>query len=291
LHPDQVVPRERTFDVIVGGGFVDPTGRADRQGRIADVGPDRLLHIRGHGGGALMVAPSPVQLFADTIGAAIAKTVRERAFYENGAEQAFVLSLPPEVTPEQAEEFSELWHETYGGPRNSGKTPVAGGGAQPKPIALTQRDSQFIESMALSVEDAARIFNVTPSLLGVQRSDRPLSPEHEEDRWLRYGLGPRLERIEAAAKLDPDLFPAGARVYPAFDTDQTVRGDITTESEMLVREVQAGIRLVDEARALRGLPPLPDGQGQVPQITPVGGAPNQTPPPPPSGDEEDDDAP
>jgi hypothetical protein len=38
--------------------------------------------------------------------------------------------------------------------------------------------------------------------------------------------------------------------------------------------IQNGSELVDEARADNGRPPLPNGAGQIPQITPVGGAPN-----------------
>jgi len=53
---------------------------------------------------------------------------------------------------------------------------------------------------------------------------------------------------------------------------------------VLIGEVQAGIRLVDEARRVLGLDELPDGIGKIPQITPVGGAPNSALPlPKPAG--------
>jgi hypothetical protein len=44
--------------------------------------------------------------------------------------------------------------------------------------------------------------------------------------------------------------------------------------------VQAGIWLPDEARANDGLNELPGGIGRVVQVTPVGGAPNDSGPPP-----------
>jgi hypothetical protein len=91
---------------------------------------------------------------------------------------------------------------------------------------------------------------------------------------LRFGLGPDLHRIEDGLSSDEQLFPPGAQTYPLFNTDGFVRGDVQTESTILIGEVQAGIRTPDEARAARGLPPLPDGVGAIPQITPVGGAPN-----------------
>lgn len=296
LHPDQVEHTHRgvggccEWNVYVGGGFVDPTGR-DKPGRLEGVRARDILHVRGHGGGALCIAPSPLELFADAIAAASAKTKRERAYYERGAFSEFMLAFPPEMTSEQAREFRELWEESYAGARNAGRTPVVGGGPNVVPIGLSQREAQFVESVGLSVEDAARIFNVPPSLLGVQKSDRLLSPEHEEDRWLRYGLGPRLERIEAAFAADPDLFPPGARVRPRFDTSEAIRGDLKTESELLVAQKQAGILTANEARAYRGLPPVEGGDAL--QKTPVGGAPGDTgddaPPPSQDGTDNSDD--
>ncbi len=93
--------------------------------------------------------------------------------------------------------------------------------------------------------------------------------------WLRFGLGPELERIESTLAADDDLFPSqGRSIYPQFDTEGFVRGDIGTEATVMQGFVQAGILTPDEARALKGYPPHPKGVGAIPQITPVGGAPN-----------------
>jgi hypothetical protein len=69
--------------------------------------------------------------------------------------------------------------------------------------------------------------------------------------------------------------------------------DPKVKADVQHQQVQDGLRLVDELRALDGygpLPPIPDDwakePGKVPQITPVGGAPNPvahtTPPAPPA---------
>jgi hypothetical protein len=84
---------------------------------------------------------------------------------------------------------------------------------------------------------------------------------------------PRLLRLEDAFNADPWLFGAGSRDRLVLDP-MPVRGDLRTEAATDVALVQVGIELVDETRARRGLDPLPGGVGQIPQITPVGGAPN-----------------
>ena len=63
-------------------------------------------------------------------------------------------------------------------------------------------------------------------------------------------------------------------LYPEFRVDDLMFADPLTRAQVQHYRVQDGTELVDEARADNGRQPLPDGAGQVPQITPVGGAPN-----------------
>jgi HK97 family phage portal protein len=279
LHPDQVLPfygyqGVRTYYVGVGAGFVDPVGKG---GGFYRVGSETILHIKGFGDGGAWIAPSPIMRHRLALGASLAKLTHEAALYENGAAIKLAVVYPEGVSAERAETWRKLWDSTYGGSKQSGKTAVLGGGATIQPIGLSMTDAQFIESQGFSVDEIARIFNVPQSLIGGGRGtkgDHPLTPEHEQTRWLQFGLGPRLARIESAMRADPALFPPGSSVYPWFDTTGVVRGDLLTQAQISLTKVQSGQWVPDEARALDGLPPLPNGVGKIPQITPVGGGPN-----------------
>ncbi len=287
LHPDQVQVRVKNgrpiFMVSVGPGYFDPVGNGNG---TYTVGPDVVLHIRGFGGAGRMLAPTPIELHREALGSALAKIAHEGSTYARGASIGLAVTYPESMNAQKARAWRELWQETYEGPQNAGKTAVLGGGATIQPIGLTMVDAQFVESMAMSVEEVARIFNVQASLLGAGRvADKPVTPEHEQDRWLRYGLGPRLSRIESAFAADPQLFGPGSRVYPMF-ASPAVRGDLLTEAEVSLKKVQSGQWTPDEARAKDGMPPLPGGIGAIPQIVPVGGAPNPVPTPAPDPPEE-----
>ena len=292
LHPDQVSMTSDSrgrlvYRVRVGGSFLDPVGKG--HGTV-EVGEQFILHLKGPGGAAMAMAPSPIELHRDAIGSSLAKIRHERNTFDRGTSIPLAITFPEQMTAEQADQWRQLWQRSHGGASNAGKTAVLGGGATITPIGMTQVDAQFVASANLSVEEIARIFGVQPSLLGVMGSDRPLSPEHEEDRWLRYGLGPRLRRIEDAFRADPWLFPRADRIYPEFDASTTIRGDLKTESAIAVSEVQAGIITPNEARRRRGLPPIEGGDEL--QITPVGGAPNPNaagPAAPSDNDEEESD--
>lgn len=291
LHPDQVLPlyfqKGRRYLIAVYPGFVDPVGEGSG---FYEVGEETILHIRGHGDGGRWIAPSPLdrERGGSAIASALGALGHVNSAYDKGLGRKVAISFPQAMNPTKMREWRDEFRAAYEGPQNAGKTVVLADGATISAVGMSLADAQFVESMAFSVEDVARIFDVPPSIIwgggsgGSARAVAPLTPEHELQRWLRYGLGPRLSSIESAFAADPDFFPPSSATFPRFDTQNFVRGDLATESGILVAEVQSGILLPDEARGIKGLPPYPNGQGKIPQITPVGGAPNPNAPPAPS---------
>lgn len=239
-----------------------------------------FVHFRvGHVAPGAAFAPSPLELHRQALRAILSKITYEGSLYEGGVLQSLAVMLNEKVTPEQAERFRLIYQAENAGSDNHHKVKVFGGGATVETIGLSLEDAQYIESMQFSIDEQARIFGVTASLVGGSNANtKPLTPEHEQMRWYSYGLEPRLARITSTINADAELFGQASRDYVMFG-DVTVRADTATESHALVSEVQCGMLLVDEARAKRGLPPLPNGAGQIPQIVPVGGAPNPTPTP------------
>lgn len=279
LHPDQIQPilmnGKRHYWVRVNWAFVDPVGHGYG---FYDVDESTILHIKGFGDGGAWVAPSPIDRCQTALGAAGGKISHENSTYGKGASLRGVITFPEGVSPTQLNAVKETWQSTYEGPQNAGKTGVLGGGGVFTPIGLTMADAQFVESQQFDVEQVARIFNVPASMLGGGSSNRaqaPLTPEHESQRWLTYGLNPRLMRIESALNARTYLFPS-TNTYAWFNTNGFVRGDAITNAQVILSQVQSGQILVDEARSemTPPRPPLPNGAGQVPQIVPVGGGAN-----------------
>lgn len=279
LHPDQVqCEGGDEFTVQVDDQYIDPVGR----GRATyEVNDDTILYIRGHGEGGKYDPPTPIQVFKETFNANLSRMHHETRMWQKGTALRLAVTFPQGVTPDQAEKWKEQWKQSYEGVAGD-TTALIGGGATIAPIGMTAEDAEFVEMAKLSAEDASRIMGVPPRLLGLF-VDKNVPLESDLAEWLRFGIGPELGRIESALAADEQLFGT-ARTRPEFETDHFVRGDIQTEAAVLVQLVQAGILTPDEARAVRGLDELPDGAGQIPQITPVGGAPNpaapayQTPP-------------
>lgn len=276
LHPDQVAPycsKGRVgYEVRVDHGFVDPFGR----GRAAyDVSAEQMVHLRDDAEGGLLVAPSRVERFAAALGPMVDRQRHEAAAWQNGARVKLAVEFPADLSREKAMAWRAAFDDVHGG-ASGHPVMTLGGGATVKPIGMTMRDAEFVESARLGVEECARIVGVPLSLLDA--GDTP-PLEQELSRWLRFGLLPELVRVEAAFNEHPALRMDRDRgVYFAFATETFVRGDVLTEAQVMHMRVQSGVLLADEARAQLGLDPLPDGLGQIPQIVPVGGAANPVAP-------------
>ena len=249
LHPDQV---EAKFDrgsdkvmyrVVVAPGFVDPVGRGSGH---YDVDQETILHIRGHGEGGQILAPTPLEVFRDALEGPLGRQQHEARMWRRGTAIQQAILFPESMGVEQANQWREVFRANNEGVQGE-TTLVLGGGAQIKPIGMTMQDAQFAEMADLTVQDASRIMGVPANLLGSQVVKVRTNLEDDLMAWLRFGLGPELARIEDALYADPILF-GGSQTYPAFDTSGFVRGDLMTEATILQAFVQAGVLTPNEAR-------------------------------------------
>lgn len=258
-------------------GSVDKTGNKTFQvwtpaGLVTMTALD-ILHIRGQTTRGGLFGVSRIRQHTDPIGSMVAAQRFEGSYFRNDARPGLIVETGGErVTVDQANEWVSNWVASHQGPANAGKPTVLGGGWKATVAPISLHDAQFVEGRQFGVEETGRIMDIDPALLG--------APEDGDVRrtalelFLKLQLPPRLRRIEAALLADMDIFRLGDSLYPEFRVDDLMFADPLTRAQVQHYRVQDGTELVDEARADNGRPPLPDGAGQVPQITPVGGAPN-----------------
>ena len=118
---------------------------------------------------------------------------------------------------------------------------------------MTAADAQFLESRAFQIEEVARWFGVPPHLL--MQTDKQTSwgtgVEEQNNGLSRFTIHPWTTRIEQALSR---LLPSTQWVE--FDFASLERPTPEDEINLIIAQVNAGILTVDEARALRNLPPL-----------------------------------
>jgi HK97 family phage portal protein len=242
-------------------------------GQQVELGAGEVVHIRGltlNGGD---VGLSPLQLNRETIGTAVARYRTEGNLWRNNAAPPGAIKLPEgrKVNRDEARDVVAIWMMHHGGDQ-AGVPAVLSGGADWVQYGIPLKDAEYVNAHNFGVEDVARIFNIPAELLSSGQV-RNITEESSR-RLLNFGLMPRLARIASALRADPDLFPGDSSVYPEFYVEEFVSADALTQAQIRHLKIQDGSMLIDEARAEDGRPPLKDGVGQIPQVTPVGGAPN-----------------
>jgi HK97 family phage portal protein len=122
------------------------------------------------------------------------------------------------------------------------------------PWTMTAQQAQFLESRQFQIEEISRWTGVPPHLL--MQTDKQTSwgtGVDEQNRGLsKFVLGHWAQRFEQRAS----RLLARPR-WCEFDFAGLERPNFAVEIGLLIQQVQAGLLTVDEARAVRNLPPLP----------------------------------
>lgn len=163
--------------------------------------------------------------------------------------------------PDQAKQVRQRWGEAWNDAKDgTGIAIFEGGDMKWHSVTMNMRDAQFMESMAFSVEEICRIFNVPPHK--VQKLDRATfnNIEHLSREFYMATLVPWIVRIEAT--LNQCLLTKADReagLYLRHNADGLLRGDLKSRAESMAKQISFGLMTPNEGRSLEDRPPLPGG--------------------------------
>lgn len=278
--------------MVMDGGKITPR-RSDSGSVVFDDGSgvkniergtDEVIHIRSFATSGGLEGVSPITACRTMIEAGLSRQDFERAHLRNGIFPGVGITFPTSVDQAQGERWLEFIEKQHKGPTRAGKTIIVGGGAELTAIPISLQDAQFAEVTRLTILQAATLFQVPPRLLLDNASGG--STRDADADWrhlLTFALGPFFIAAEQGFAADDDLFVPGEDddLTPLADPDALLKLNPEVQANVDHLSIQDGVQLVDEVRARKGLgplPPVPDDwakePGKVPQITPVGGAPN-----------------
>lgn len=241
-----------------------------------------ILHIKNIPKiGSMFTGTCGLKLIAARIGNELSATEWEGRLFQNDATPPLVITLGEDAGVDEMREAYSSWMSTHAGVYNAGRPAVIGGGAKIDKIGFNMQELQMIEAHSYNVLEFARALNVPLSMF-VPPHTRPQAAEDEALVFNTFYMGPRYRRIESAINSDPDFF-AFNTMFCRFDERAMVRANMVAMSTAYHNYVQDGVLVPDEVRAELGYQPHeplmpPDvaakNPGKIPQITPVGGAPN-----------------
>lgn len=226
------------------------------------VSQDRILHIRGSGGGPLGGA-STLSVCRQAFAAALSIERASSGMFRNGVRPSGVLTK--EGTPfqgTQRKEAEALLQEKFAGAMNDGRPMLLDNGLKWQQLTINPNDAQMLESRAFSVEEIARVFGVPPHMIGHTEKSTSWGTGIEQQTlgFVKFTLRRRLERIEQA--LEKQLLTAADRaagVTIEFNLEGLLRGDSANRATFYKEMTGIGVMTINEVRALENLPPVEGG--------------------------------
>jgi SPP1 gp7 family putative phage head morphogenesis protein len=163
------------------------------------------------------------------------------AQYTNSAIPTGILTSDQDLTPEQAKEIEDAWHEQYGGVTNNFKTAVMGNGIGYKSIQLSHQDMQFKEGKEWYKEEILASFHVNKIAVGdYEKVNFATLKEARRMLW-QDAYRPLCERIlEAINSSWVSNIDKGLRLGFDYSKIDALKDDITLSTKAFVQLVQGG---------------------------------------------------
>lgn len=237
---------------------VDGRKGTNKVGRTVRLQPHDVLHIPGLGFDGL-VGYSPIAMAKNAIGLAIATEEYGSKFFANGAAPSGVLEHPGTI--KDPSKVRESWQATFGGSGNANKIAVLEEGMKYTPISISPEQAQFLETRKFQIDEIARIFRVSPHMIGDLEKSSFNNIEQQSLEFVKYTLDPWVSRWEQAmvrALLTPD---EKKKYFFKFNVDGLLRGDYQSRMNGYATARQNGWMSANDIRELENLDRIPAEQG------------------------------
>ncbi len=203
---------------------------------------------------------NPVSVLFETMQYADRIQEFSKDLLEQGVNAAIVLEAPANLGESQKKAMIESFMQTYR--ETSGNILLLESGVTAKTLNLSPVDTRLLEVEKITRSKVAMVYNIPPHLLGDYSEGSGASQEQQMLEFLTMTMLPIVTAYEQELNrklLNEELRRQG--FHFKFDMEAVLRADAATQAEVDYKAVRSGWKSVDEIRASRNLPPLPDGVG------------------------------
>ena len=215
------------------------------------------VHITLFGVGEDLRGLSPVEHHKVTLGLAAATTEYAARFFQQGASVSGLVTVPGELTTDQAESLRASFGRRHEGLRNMHKIAVLTGGADFKTLSFKPSDLAIVEHMEAGTQAIARLYGVPLHLLQLPGGNSSYnSLEIVSREWLMLGLGSLIARLEAGFQ----RLIVGDTTFIKFNVDSMLRPLTKERFDAYAVALNNGFLSLNEVRTLEDRPPVgPEG--------------------------------
>lgn len=220
---------------------------------------EEVLHLRYVCDDSFM-GRSPISICREALGLGLAQQRHGASIMKNGLMSSGVFKAKEWLDSVKGKQALDAL-ERYKGAKNAGKTPVLEGGMEYEALGMSNQDAEWLASRRFTIEDIARMFNVSPIFLQ-EYSNSTYSNFSEASRaFLSMTMRPWLTNFEQ--QLKSALLVAGGgrggRYQIEFDTADLLRANPQERFQSYETAIKSGVMCPNEAREREGLSPRAGG--------------------------------
>ncbi|HGJ5857248.1 phage portal protein [Arsenophonus nasoniae] len=220
---------------------------------------EEILHLRYATDDGFM-GRSPITICRETLGLGLAQQRHGASVMKDGMMTAGIIKSNEWLNDAKGQKALDAL-ERYRGAKNAGKVPILEGGMGYEKLGMSNQDAEWLASRRFTIEDIARMFNVSPIFLQ-EYSNSTYSNFSEASRaFLTITMRPWLANFEQQIKsaLLLNVPQSGVRYQVEFDTADLLRANPRERFLSYETAIKSGVMCPNEAREREGLPPRDGG--------------------------------
>lgn len=232
----------------------------DLNGKVRNYFQDEILHLR-HASNDGFMGRSPITVCREAVGLGLAQQKHGSSVMKNGLMAGGIVTTAEWFDQSKGQKAMEAL-KRYQGAKNAGKTPILEGGMEYKQLGMSNQDAEWLASRKFTIEDIARIFNISPIFLQDYSHSTYANFSEASRAFLGQTLRPHLVNFEQQLKdaLMIDLTSNSKKRYVVeFDTSDLLRTNQQERFNSYDIAIKCGILSPNEARKREGLPPYVGG--------------------------------
>ncbi|OQS41828.1 phage portal protein [Chromobacterium haemolyticum] len=204
-------------------------GYADSRGRVIQLDPPDVLHLRGLTLDGV-VGVTPIEYAREAFGLALAAEEHGSRMFGGRVTGPGVLKHPGKLSDPAFKRLQESWREN-GGLENAAAPVILEEGLAWESLGLKLSDLQFLETRKYQGEEVARLYRMPPHKVGIMDKATFSNIENQSQEYVTDTLLPWALRWEQALARDVLTEQERQDFYASFLFNNLLRGDTKTRGE------------------------------------------------------------
>ena len=231
--------------------------------RYVDVPGDNVVEFRGWTPTPSLVTSSPVETLRMVLEEQHSSRKHRLQLWRRNGRVGSYIARPKDAAPwddTARRRFMDMFTAFTGDNAKAGGVPILEDGMELKRNAFTSADEQWAESVKISLETVAQVYQVNPTMVGVLEGTNYSNMKEFNRALYRTSLGPDIVQIEERiTEFVLPLLGAPDDQFVKLNVESMLRGSFEEQAKIMSTSTGGPWMTRNEARALMDMSPLDEG--------------------------------